>query len=218
MLASLLYPYDDDAKSLIGGWLTELEGVAAVRCYQIDGESYLDIPNWLKHQKIDKPSASKYPAFVESSRKLSSPRELSPPDQGPRTKDQGREGKGSTTASATPTWFVEFRQVYPERAGDQGWRKAEKASNARIAEGHTTAEFIAGAKRYAAYCSAAGKTGSEYVKQAATFLGPDKPFLLPWTAPPKPETATDQLLRMLDNRDNSRVIEHEPGFKQLPRQ
>lgn len=87
-----------------------------------------------------------------------------------------------------------------------------------MAEGHTTADFIAGARRYASFCEASAKQHTEFVKQAATFLGPDKPFLLPWHAPKQPESATDELLRRLDSRDNSRVIEHDPGFQQLPRQ
>lgn len=190
MLASLLYPYDDDARDLISDWLDELESVGAVRRYQVDGESYLDIPNWLKHQKIDKPSASKYPAFVESSRIVASPRELSPPDQGREGIKEGiKERKGSTSASATPEhvdepeWFSEFKAVYPPRAGDQGWRKALKAGQARITEGHLPIELTDGARRYAEFCRATQKIGTEFVKQAATFLGPDKPFLLPWHQP-----------------------------------
>jgi hypothetical protein len=63
LLASLLYPYDDDAPSLIDGWLDELERNACIRRYEADGSRYLDIPNWLKHQKIDRPTASRLPAF-----------------------------------------------------------------------------------------------------------------------------------------------------------
>jgi len=130
------------------------------------------------------------------------------------------------SASATPTrkvvsrgtedpeWLLDFKLVYPERSGDQGWRKAVRAANQRIAEGHGPAEFIAGARRYAAFCEASGKTGSEYVKQACTFLGPDKPFLLPWHAPPKPESAMDRILRA-NGPDNSRVIEHDPELRAL---
>jgi hypothetical protein len=44
--------------------------------------------------------------------------------------------------------------------------------------------MLDGAHRYAAYVRAKGSEGSEYVKQAATFLGPDKPFLDLWDAPP----------------------------------
>lgn len=92
MLASLLYPYDDDAPKLISGWLAELSGVGAVVLYSVDGDDYLEICNWLKHQKIDKPSKSKFPPFDESSRILASPREHSSGDR--RTKDQGPEDQG----------------------------------------------------------------------------------------------------------------------------
>lgn len=95
------------------------------------------------------------------------------------------------TAAAPPrrasksedAWFAEFRMVYPKRSGDQGWGKALRAANARIAEGHTPEEIISGATRYLGYCQATQRVGSEFVKQAATFLGPDKPFLERWTPP-----------------------------------
>ncbi len=96
-------------------------------------------------------------------------------------------GKPPTRVSrgTDPEWLLDFKLVYPSRAGDQGWRRAVKAANARLAEGHTTEEFIDGAKRYRAHCDALGKVGTEFVKQAATFLGPDKHFLEPWTVAPK---------------------------------
>lgn len=81
-------------------------------------------------------------------------------------------------------WMLDFKLVYPSRAGDQGWRKAQKAANARIAEGHTPAEFIDGAKRYGEYCKATGSVGTQYVKSAAAFLGPERHFLQAWNAPP----------------------------------
>jgi hypothetical protein len=89
MLASLLFPYDDDAPGLIDGWLSELEREHCIDRYQVDGSSYVQISNWLIHQKIDKPSPSKIPAFDEKYRILSNPRECSSLDQGSRTKDQG---------------------------------------------------------------------------------------------------------------------------------
>lgn len=85
--------------------------------------------------------------------------------------------------TSDPEWFLDFKLAYPNRAGDQGWRKALKAANARIAEGHGLEELLEGARRYGAFCDATEKTGTEFVKQAATFLGPDKPFLLPWDLP-----------------------------------
>lgn len=91
MLASLLFPYDDDAPSLIDGWLTELDKQNCVIRYQAHGSTYVQICNWLIHQKIDKPSKSKIPSFEEGSRILANPRECSSEDQGSRIKDQGRD-------------------------------------------------------------------------------------------------------------------------------
>ena len=70
ILASRLYPFDDDALSLIEGWLSELSAIGSVRLYEVEGERFLDIPKWLNHQKIDRPSKSKFPEFDESSRVL----------------------------------------------------------------------------------------------------------------------------------------------------
>lgn len=86
MIASLLFPYDDDAPGLIDAWLGELERERCIARYRIDGDSYIQICKWLIHQKIDKPSKSKIPAFVEPSRILANPLH-GIKDQG--SKDQG---------------------------------------------------------------------------------------------------------------------------------
>lgn len=96
MLASLLFPYDDDAPSLIDGWISELEREGCVVRYIAENQTYIEICKWLIHQKIDKPSLSKIPKFNESSRILANPREHSPLDQGSkdlRIKDQGLKEK-----------------------------------------------------------------------------------------------------------------------------
>lgn len=85
MLASLLFPYDDDAPSLIEDWLDELEREGCIRRYVVDGSAYLEVCNWLFHQKIDKPSRPQFPGFDEGSPR---PREDS------RTFVVGKEGKG----------------------------------------------------------------------------------------------------------------------------
>lgn len=95
-----------------------------------------------------------------------------------------RAKKVSRETSIDPDWWLDFKLAYPNRAGDQGWREAQRAAHARISAGHTTDDLIAGAKRYAEYCEATGNTGTQYVKQAASFLGPENHFLLPWAPPP----------------------------------
>ena len=105
MLASLLYPYDEDAPKLIDKWLDELDRAGSIRRYVVDGNAYLDIPNWRKHQKIDRPTASRLPEYCkppsnarEDSQLFTEPsphtREASPSphrtlatDLGPRTVD-----------------------------------------------------------------------------------------------------------------------------------
>jgi hypothetical protein len=94
MLASLLYPYDEDAPSLIDGWMEELEREGCVVRYVVEGSTYLQVNNWLKHQKIDRPGKSKLPVVSEGSRLLANIREdastdLGPRTIGPRTVDQG---------------------------------------------------------------------------------------------------------------------------------
>jgi len=89
MLASLLFPYDDDVSGLIDGWLDELAAEGCIVKYQVDGNSYIQIANWLIHQKIDKPSQSKIPEFDESSRILANPLR--------RIKEGIKEGISKTT-------------------------------------------------------------------------------------------------------------------------
>lgn len=98
--------------------------------------------------------------------------------------DSSITSASATPADDSPEWWDEFKSTYPSRAGDQGWRKAQRAAHARISEGHTPIEMIDGARRYRAFCDLTQKIGTEYVKQACTFLGPDKPFTQPWKAPP----------------------------------
>jgi hypothetical protein len=100
MLASLLFPYDDDAKRLIDGWMAQLEREKCITRYQVDGASYVQVENWTSHQKIDKPSASKLPAKEQDSRILSNPLEPSSLDQG--SKDQGRDQGEDQGNSAEP--------------------------------------------------------------------------------------------------------------------
>lgn len=103
MLASLLFPYDDDAPGLIDGWLDELDRQGCLRLYRKDGHTYVEITNWLEHQKIDKPSKSKFPPFDDASRVFAKPREPSSLDQGLRIKEGTEDqGPGEVVADATP--------------------------------------------------------------------------------------------------------------------
>lgn len=108
LLASRLYPYDDDALKKLPTWIEELEKERCIRLYKVNGESYLDIPKWLNHQKIDKPSASKLPPF-DSSREDSRGLEKNSLGTGNREEEQGKEQE----APPSP-WDVGFGVELPE--------------------------------------------------------------------------------------------------------
>jgi hypothetical protein len=96
-LASLLYPFDDDAAGLIDGWLSELDTEGMFVRYSADGATYGLIPKFVNHQKIDHPTKSKLPTFVESSRILANPRAVSGSGSG------SGSGMESADKSAAPS-------------------------------------------------------------------------------------------------------------------
>lgn len=95
---------------------------------------------------------------------------------------------GRPKSKAIPEAFSTAWQLYPKRAGDNPKERALKAWHARISEGNSEEDLLAGVRRYAAFVRATGKEGTEYVKQAATFFGPSKGFLETW-APPEAHIA-----------------------------
>ncbi|HHF8169052.1 helix-turn-helix domain-containing protein [Klebsiella pneumoniae] len=91
--------------------------------------------------------------------------------------------------SAKQGYSPEFEtawQAYPKRAGGNSKAAAFKAWNARLKDGVKPEVMLAGVKRYAAYARATGSAGTQYVKQAASFFGPDRHFEESWQAPSAP--------------------------------
>ena len=137
LLASLLYPYDEDASkpSWWGGYANCLMRWF-IRLYKVDGTHYLDIPKWLKHQKIDRPSASRIPTYDDVEKQgggdhrggsfdepSTSPRRALDAssralDAGPRTVDLGPRTVDRTTtapkpAASEPTQYETAILTYP---------------------------------------------------------------------------------------------------------
>ncbi|EAM9428707.1 replication protein [Salmonella enterica] len=77
-------------------------------------------------------------------------------------------------------------QAYPKRAGGNSKSAAFKAWKARLKDGVKPEDMLAGVKRYAVYCQTTGNTGTQYVRQAATFFGSDRHFEEPWQTPSAP--------------------------------
>jgi hypothetical protein len=196
--------------------------------YEVAGKKYIQVVAFAKHQKPhvnEKPSAIPPRTCVQGTKSEqpinghvaneSAAKVASEHNQGGKhlalTPDSGLLTPDSLipTAASRPRdrrgarfeeWFGELRDVYPKRAGSQPWTRAQRAANARISEGHRPQEFIDGAKRYAAFCRATGKIGTETVMQAATFLGPDKEFLNPYSLPETPATLAAERRQAADVR------------------
>ncbi|MBS0877965.1 MULTISPECIES: hypothetical protein [unclassified Tatumella] len=99
------------------------------------------------------------------------------------------ETDSETRGSKKKTYPEDFERawaIYPKRAGGNSKADAVKAWNARITAGEPPEKLIAGVKRYAVYVTAAGKLGTEFVKQAATFFGPSKHYEESWESSVQP--------------------------------
>jgi len=194
LIKGLLYPYDEVTLAEVDTWLDELEREKCLVRYVAEGSRYLAICNWLMHQKIDKPSKSKVPAYVppvanprEGSR---DPREGSSGDQG--SKDQGSEDLDLLGARAT---FAECQRRYPESlARGDHWLLAERAVALRLEEGVRPSELIFATDLYREQQIAMGKVGTGAVLRPQNFYdtGWRGPFPLPKT---KAEIRQDDNIR-----------------------
>ncbi|MEF3625554.1 hypothetical protein V4S89_14620 [Citrobacter freundii] len=91
--------------------------------------------------------------------------------------------------SAKQDYSPEFEkawQAYPKRAGGNSKAAAYKAWKARLKDGVKPEDMLAGVKRYAAYVKVTGNAGTQFVKQATTFFGPDRHFEEAWHTPSAP--------------------------------
>jgi hypothetical protein len=83
-----LYPEDSDASTFLTSWLSELEREKCIERYQVNDLAFVRIVKWRKHQTVDRPSPSFYPAAPREAREArdareESPRRLVPPASGP---------------------------------------------------------------------------------------------------------------------------------------
>lgn len=199
-------PYDGTVQSL--DWLA-VHGF--IHRYEVAGLRFIQVVNFSKHQNPhhreppstipapEKPEAisgchpekprvdGSHPEKPRSSPSLA----VLTPDSGLLTPDSCANAQRARPRRASradelrpePGWFVELRQVYPRRAGDQGWPAALEAAEQRIRGGCSPEQILSGARRYAEYVEATGAAGTQYVKSAAKFIVEGK-FHDAWAVPP----------------------------------
>lgn len=175
--------------------------------YEVNGAKYIEILNFKKHQNPHKneteseiPAPGHIGAATEpigtTSEKIGSARAdslstdsgfLIPEsisavggDTDDSTVDAAKPGKAGTF----PPEFEEAFAAYPQRPG-MNKRQSYKAWAARVKSGVSPAVITDGVSRYAKFCAATEKIGTEFVKQPSTFFGPDEHFKADWTVPAK---------------------------------
>lgn len=92
-----LFPYDDVTVDEVEGWLSEVVRQGLVNPYKADDNPYLELPNWHRHQKINRKSQSHLPSPMGVvSRSVHGQGQAKDSQEG-----KGREGKGSRKGRET---------------------------------------------------------------------------------------------------------------------
>lgn len=161
------------------------------------GQKVIQLVNW-RHQKIDKPNLlGALPPIDDQStinrRTLadqSAPLSVSVPLSVPTINDQR-----STTVDKD---FEELWAHYPARTGGNS-RSAALTKYRALRRSVSAGVLFDGVRRYANFCAASGKTGTEYVKQTVTFLGPARHWEDPWIVPPERARANGKITEGRNN-------------------
>jgi hypothetical protein len=66
LLKGIVFPADTFPLKHFSRWLDAIHDSGMARRYTVAGKPYLDIPNWHRHQRVDKPNASTHPEFADA--------------------------------------------------------------------------------------------------------------------------------------------------------
>lgn len=186
---------------------TALEALTAagrVQHYSSGDRDYYLIHSWKKNQPVHNPSRFRHPRPQQQV--TESDTDELPQDSGrgeaggspsshPIYLDSSTPQHPDTSTPVTPArgrangedkelrrQFKVILDAYPQRPGDSP-RDGYLAFLERVRQGATPAEILEGVRRYAAYCVATDKIGTDFVKQLRTFLGKSRYYLEPWNLP-----------------------------------
>lgn len=196
-IAAETFPYRKNLD--VDAMLFELQEKGFIKRYEFRQSRYIEVTNFLKHQRphhtekesVIPPCDSKS-LIIKGPKKITVKSTLADgeipvvkrsdllipdlliPDTGYLITEK------APTAKNADSDFEKLWQMYPKRPGANK-SQALKAWNARLKEGAGIEEMQRGVYRYGEYCKAMN-VDSQYIKHAATFLGPDKHYLSDWKA------------------------------------
>lgn len=166
--------------------LSSLAASGFLTRYEHDGERYIQVTSFAKHQNPHRdekastiPAPCKHSAnTVQEQSKHGGNRADSLIPDSPNPSSLNPESQKAPTAGYTPE-FEEAWAAYPDRPGASK-KESFKAWNARIKAGAKPEDMLQGVMNYAAYVKGK-KVEPEFIKQPATFFGPDEHFKSDWT-------------------------------------
>jgi len=169
------FPYRTVDMNALLDWL---HANAFILRYEVAGKRFIQVLNFGRHQN---------PHKNETESVIPSPEETgsTPEKVGTHSEEIGSTPADSLSTDSLSTdapeelraskselkGFSECWAAYPKRSGGNSRREAEKAYRARLKEGASPADLLAGVQRYSAHVRATGKEGTEFVKQASRFFG-----------------------------------------------
>lgn len=199
LIKAQTFPYKIHIK--VDELLTNLYEMGFISRYKIDGKQYIQVIEFKKHQRphhtekeSDLPECSPKYLIPKGEGKLNGKSTL---NHGELTSLERSDSlivdslipdslipDSKTYATAIQKNldrnFENFWLAYPKRPGANK-TQAAKAWRARMNEGASIQDIAYGTKRYRDYCEAM-QIEPQFIKQASTFLGPNKHYLDDWIA------------------------------------
>lgn len=166
LIHAALYPLDDEVTlDDVKHDLILLAGIGAICRYVVDGRSYLHMPSWEQHQKINRPTPAKSPPcpLHEDGERG----HVLPPDDSVMThgglsepstwerkgREVDREGEGSISSDKSDHSLDRFDEFWDAYGNKVGRKKSEVAYRAALRKpGVTDDLLISSAAAYAKWC------------------------------------------------------------------
>ena len=170
--------------------LQAMAKVKLIDWYGNDGQRFVQITQFERHQSgLHKRTKSSFPDPDEHSGNFL---EIPLEENGTEEKEKGTEQNGReedmgdfsspffTDRELLEREFEAIKELYPRRDGDQRWKKAFDFYRTARSKGESFDNISAGVVRYAEWCRQRELVGTEKVKQAATFFGPEQSWREAW--------------------------------------
>ena len=141
-----------------------------------------------RQQRLRDRKKAKHPAVTSASHAvtecdITQPSHIADADADAETETTNNLIRTVNRKTDVATEFAAAWDAYPRRAGANPRRDALVAFSARRSAGEPLGSLMGGLARYAAFCEATGKVGTEYVQQARRFFGPSGAWREAWPIP-----------------------------------